>query len=163
PMGKTTEVENKFLATALITFSERSNNDDVSSLTDFLDQVPNSAWRMSLLTDLGIVYRRSGHFTKALAAWEEAWRLGKSETRPNPRAIAERAVAELIELNTRVGRMERIEPLFAEIEGREFHGPAAQKVEDSRRGLWLMRHRPEDSFRCGPFALDRIRAAQSRD
>ncbi len=158
PMGNTTARENKAIVGALLSFLRRASNDDVAPLTQFLEDFPQSAWRVSLLTDLGIVYRRTGHFSKALAVWEEAWELGKNQTEPNPRAIVDRAVAELAELNARVGRYERLEPLFAEIEGREFHGPATQKVEGARRGLWLMRHQPEKSFRCGPLALDRIRA-----
>jgi hypothetical protein len=156
PTGQTTAEENKALALALQDFLRRSASDEVSALTHFLDQFPGSPWRVSLLTDLGIVYRRTGHFSKALAAWEEAWALGKSQTEPTPRAIADRAAAELAELNASVGRCERLEPLLAELAGRTLHGQAAEKVEDLKRGLWLMRHHPERTFRCGALALDRI-------
>jgi len=161
PTGDTTSAENKALAEALLAFLRRSSNDDVSSITQFFGQFPNSPWRVSLLTDLGILYRRTGHFSKALAAWEEAWKLGKSATQPYPRAITDRAVAELAELNARVGRYERLQPLFAELEGRDLHGPAVQKIEGAKSGLWLMQNRPGDAFRCGPLALDRIRASQN--
>ena len=159
PTGKTTVGENRALAGALQAFLQRKNNDDVSAIIQFLDQFPNSAWRVSLLTDLGIVYRKTGYFSRALQVWEEAWRLGKAETQPNPRAIVDRALAELAELNARIGRFERLEPLFSEIEGREIRGPATEKIAGAKQGLWLMRHKPEKAFRCGPMALDRIRAS----
>jgi RHS repeat-associated protein len=159
PTGKTTVEENRALAGALQAYLRRKSNDDVSAITQFLEQFPNSTWRVSLLTDLGIVFRKTGYFSRAMQAWEEAWRTGKAETQPNPRAIVDRAVAELAELNARVGRFERLEGLFSEIEGREVRGPATEKIAGAKQGLWLMRNNPEKAFRCGPMALDRIRAS----
>ena len=159
PTGQTTAEENKALALALQDFLRRSASANVSALTRFLDRFPASPWRVSLLTDLGIVYRRTGHFSMALAAWEEAWALGKGKIEPISRTIANRAAAELAELSARVGRCERLEPLLAELAGRTLHGHAAEKVEDLKRGLWLMQHQPEKSFRCGALALNRILVA----
>jgi tetratricopeptide (TPR) repeat protein len=98
PMGATRPEENRALAQALLTFLSRTSNDEVAALTQFLAQYPNSAWRASLLTDLAIVYQKTGYFSRALSAWEQAWRLAKDQTEPNSRAIADRAVAEPLEL-----------------------------------------------------------------
>lgn len=159
--GTTTPAENKALAAALTAFLKRQSNDEVAALVGFLDQFPSSPWRVSLLTDLGIVYRKTGHFSKALAAWEEAWNVGKNSTTQNAKLMADRAVAELAELNARVGRFERLLPLFDEIKGRQFYGPAAEKIDGAKRGVFMMQNRPEKCFRCGPLALSRIRAAQN--
>jgi RHS repeat-associated protein len=153
--------ENSALAQALLAFLNRSSNDDVSAVTQFLEQHPDSAWRAALLTDLGIIYRRTGYFSKALSAWEEAWSLSKSASAPNAVAIADRAVGELAELNARLGRYDVLRTLFAQIDGRMLSGPATEKIAGARQGLWLMQNRPELAFRCGPMALDRIRASSS--
>jgi len=159
--GQTTPAENKALAAALTSFLKRTSNDEVAPLVSFLDEFPASPWRVSLLTDLGMVYRKTGHFSKALAAWEEAWSLGKNSTMQNAKLMADRAIAELTELNARVGRFERLQPLFEEIKGRQFYGPAAEKIDGAKRGVFMMQNRPEKCFRCGPLALSRIRAAQN--
>src|SRR5437867_8418838 len=40
-------------------------------------------------------------------------------------------------------------------------GSPAEKLRGAKQGLWLMQNKPEDAFRCGPFALERILAFQS--
>lgn len=158
PAGTTTSNENKELVQALLEFSHRQTNDDVTAITQFLAEHLNSPWRLGLLNDLGIFYRHTGRFLKALDTWEEAWRIGKAEIRPDLTMVANSAVAELAELNGRLGRYERLTPLLAEIEGRDFRGATSEKIQGVREGLWLMQNRPENSFKCGPFALGRIRA-----
>ncbi|HMJ67077.1 MAG TPA: hypothetical protein VK615_17165, partial [Candidatus Binatia bacterium] len=162
PMSKpSTADENRALAQALLAFLDRANNEDLAGLLGFLSQYPDSTWRASLLLNLGILYRKTGYFRRALAAWEEAWRLSKSETEQKAKAVADLAISELLELNARLGRFDTLELLFIEIAGRDIRGPATEKVTGAREGLWLMRNRPEVAFRCGPMALDRIRAARN--
>src|SRR5262249_10219613 len=108
-------------------------------------------------------YRRTGYFTRALAAWEDAWSLSKSETDPRSRAVADRALGELAELNARLGRFERLKALFGEIEGRQGIGSAAEEGSGARAGFSVMQTRPEEAFRCGPMALDRILASTRPD
>lgn len=162
PTGKRTSVaENKALASALLTYLKSGQSEDVTPLARFLESHPQSAWRASVLTNLGIVYRRTGYFTRALTAWEEAWGLAKGANDPSGRAVASRAVGELAELSARLGRQDRLQALFAETEGRTVTGSAAEKLSGARGGYWLMQNRPEDAFRCGPMALDRILAYQN--
>src|SRR5262249_18342224 len=40
-----------------------------------------------------------------------------------------------------------------------FMGGEAVKINGAREGLWMMKNRPEVSFRCGPLALHRIKLA----
>ena len=65
-------------------------------------------------------------------------------------------------MNARLGRCERLEALFAEIGNRSVRGPATERLAGARQGLGLMRDRPQDAFRCGPMALDRILLATHR-
>ncbi len=162
PMGApTNNEENRALVAALLAYLKNGNSENLSSLEMFVENHPQSAWRVSLLTNMGIVYRRTGYFTRALAAWEQAWRLGKDEAAPAPRAIADRAVAEWAELNARLGRYDVLQPLFQEIEGRNISGSPAEKIHGAKQGLWLMLNRPDEAFRCGPMALDRYLAIKN--
>ena len=84
--------------------------------------------------------------------------MSKDETEPRARAVADQAVAELAALNSRIGRFDRLETLFKDIDGRDIRGSATEKVAAAREGLWGMTHTPETAFRCGPMALGRILA-----
>jgi len=158
PMGKTTAQDNLQLSQALLLFLQRTNSDDFGAVSQFLDTHPQSAWRESLLTDLGLAYRKTGWFSKALACWEEAWQLGKNETDANAKAVADRALGELLELNARLGRYDRLEALFAETKGRILNGAVSEKITGAHEGLWLMENQPDKAFRCGPMALNQILA-----
>src|SRR5206468_10993291 len=162
PMGgASSPEENKALASALLQYLKAGNTENLTPLESFLEAHPGSRWRASLLTDMGLVYRRTGYFSKALEGWKEAWSLAKNDPAPMPRAVADRAVAEWAELNARVGRMDVLEPLFKELENRDVGGSSGEKLRSAKQGLWLMQNKPEDAFRCGPFALDRILAFQN--
>ncbi|RMG72147.1 MAG: hypothetical protein D6722_05870, partial [Bacteroidetes bacterium] len=125
---------------------------------DFAVTYPDSAWTPSVLTNLGLAYRRRGYFSRALRVWEEAWTLTSHLEDATGRAVAERAVGELAQLLSRLGRYERLEPLLAELSGRDLSGTATQKVESAVQGLWLMESEPGLSFRCGPMALSTLHA-----
>ena len=134
----------------------------LAPLRQFLANYPRSRWTLAIDLNLGIVYRKSGYWTRALDAWEQAWAAGKTATEPSARALADRAVAELAELNARLGRYERLQPLFAELDAahRTLRGSAADKVAAARQGLWIMDHQPDRAFRCGPMALTSLQRAQ---
>jgi YD repeat-containing protein len=158
PIGSVpTTQENKELAQALRLFKVRSDLEDFSSVMRFLEAHTQSPWRPSLLLNLGLEYYNAGYFSKALAAWEESWGTAKSATEPKARALADRALGELMKMNARIGRFERLEELLDESKGREVLGSATEKIDGAKQGLWTMLNRPEVAFRCGPLALDRIR------
>jgi RHS repeat-associated protein len=158
PVGARSNGENAALARALEPYLRAGAGENVASLVAFLREYPDSAWRVSLLTNLGLLYRRTGYFLRALDVWEEAWRLSQGATDPVGAAVADGALGELAELNARLGRYDRLEPLFAEIKDRDVRGSASEKIAGAKQGLWLMRNKPEDAFRCGPMAIDRILA-----
>lgn len=144
PLGHPTSVEeNEALASALVSYLDGGSSDALGGLEAFLSAHPGSAWRAALLLDMGIVYRRTGYFTKALGAWKEAWDLSKGEIEPKGRAVADRALADLATLDARLGRVEDLEALLGETQGRDIHGSASEKLNQAREGLWLMQHKPE--------------------
>jgi len=154
--GKSSAAENKELAAALLAYAGRTSNDDVSTITTFLDAHPASAWRVALYTDLGIVYRHTGRFTKALDAWEKAWNLGKNATDPRESALVDRAWGELARMNAHLGWQSRVETLLADAASRKMTGAGGVLRYHTERALEVMRDRPEVAFRCGPVALSKI-------
>jgi RHS repeat-associated protein len=158
--GEPTAQENQALATALSSYLRGQRRDALSGLVGFLGQHPTSPWRASLLLNLGLTYRRTAYYSRALAAWEQAWTLAKDGTDAASVAVADRAIGELAELNARLGRADVLESLLGQIAGRDIKGAAASKLDSARNGLAMMRHHPEEAFLCGPLALDRIMAAR---
>jgi RHS repeat-associated protein len=164
PIGaEPTPTENAALAAALQNYSKRTAPDDFSGLTGFLDAYPDSPWNAALLTDLGLEYYSTGHYSKALEAWHRAWELAKAATDPRGKAIADRAIGELAYMYARFGRMIELDALLKTVEDRVFSGPATEKIIGARGGLCNMRNRPEISFRCGPLALHRIKLSVDPD
>lgn len=160
--GKTSRAENQALAKAITAFVKAGDPEATKPLIAFFDQHPSSPWKASLLANLGVVYRSSGYWSKALNAWEESWKLIGKEIEPKAKALGDFVLGELAQLNARLGRAERLQVLFAEINDRDVRGPATEKIAEAKQGLGLMQNRPEDAFRCGPMALDRILAATNQ-
>ncbi len=160
PVGATTPDENRALGEALASYraavQESGARDAVDAVTAFLEAHPRSAWTPALLLNLGVVYRRTGHFTRAIAAWQRAWALTRDLDAPDARTIADASAANLSQFEAYLGRKEELEPLLAELNRRPLRGTAAELVSESVRGLAEMKSRPEASFKCGPFALYRI-------
>jgi hypothetical protein len=148
--------ENAALAAAIRSYLRDGGGENVRALTYFIGAHPASAWRASLLASLGVVYRRTGHVSRALAAWSEAWALAKEHNEPRAAATADRALGELFELNARLGRFDVLEKMFEGIKGRDVRGSATEKVSGARQALWLMHNRTAEAFRCGPLAIDSI-------
>jgi RHS repeat-associated protein len=160
PIGaQPSQEENVALAAALVGYSQRTGPDDFSSLTGFLAGHPRSVWTAALLTDLGVEYYNTAHYSLALDAWEKAWPLAKGAKDALEAAIANRAVGELAFMYSRLGRMTELEALLKSINGRLVGGPGTEKLTAARDGLWTMKHRPEVAFRCGPLALRQIKLA----
>jgi RHS repeat-associated protein len=164
PVGSsTTPAENADLAKALTAFSERKVRDDYSALERFLATYPTSPWRLSLLVNAGWLYRQTGWYSKAMAAWQMAWTEGQSINDAKAKPFVDRALAELIVLNARVGRMDELEELIPKADARQLTGSSKEKVEAAKQALVLMKTQPSTSFRCGPMALERIRNLQDRN
>src|ERR1041384_4446469 len=157
--GKTTLSENLALSAAINAHKNRVDQDDHSAILAFLKQFPNSPWRAALLTNLGLEYRHTGWVFKGLEAWQQAWVARKEEKKIMGKALMDRAVGELAELNARLGRRDQVEAILKEIAGRPLIGPATEKITAAREGVWMMHNEPGNAFKCGPFALERIRAS----
>lgn len=156
PMGKTTVAENHVLAQTLVKYLKRSDPEDQSIILKYLRENPGSPWKVSLLVNLGILWRENGYFLQALAAWKEAWQLSKNQTNYRTKALADRAFGEMAELYAWVGRYKTLKSLFAQVPHRVFIGGAQQMVSEARDGLWVLNNDPGAGFMCGPYALNQI-------
>src|SRR5882724_2348794 len=168
PMGGKTEPKaNRALAAALLTQSRPVKGQQISPdhgvtpghrLREFLSKFPRTHWRAAVLLNLGLMERQSGYYSRALASFEEAWTLSQFATEPRAQALANRALGEVAELNSRLGRRERLQMLFQELDNspRQLTGAVTEKIGRARQGVYLMEHEPEKAYRCGPMALDRI-------
>ncbi len=155
-----TDADNISFHAALRAFAARNHPDDYSSLENFAAKQRNSSWLGSLAYNLGQEQYNRGYYSKALTNWAKAWQLLKSNSEPECKTLADRAGGELALMLARLGRMDELKQLLQEFEGRPIVGSATERISGARQGLWTMQHRPEIAFRCGPLALDRIRAAK---
>lgn len=148
------DAENRALAAALTLFASAPK--DVSPIVRFLEAHPDSRWRAALLTNLGLVYRNQGYWSKALDSWEKAWSLGRSALDTPLKLIIDHALGELAQLHARLGHFDRLETLFKEIDHRDVQGAGTERVAGARAGLALMKSEPSEAFRCGPLAISRL-------
>ncbi len=159
PVGHTpTAQENRQVALALRGYVQRSVPDDFSSLEQFVGQNPDSAWTPALLFDLATEYYNTGWYSKCLHTWEKAWLALKNATAPDAKALGDRAAGELAYMYARLGRVGALEALLDSVKNRNIIGSATERISGTKQGLWNMQHRPSVSFKCGPYALDRILA-----
>lgn len=120
---------------------------------DFAAKYPNGPWTMSVLATLGFGYYRDGYFSRALAAWEQAWPLGKGSTVNEVKRLADKVMGERIKLMSRVGRPDAIQTLLDEIKERPLTGAATEAVSNGHEALTVMRHQWGAAYLCGPRAL----------
>lgn len=160
PAATTSAADNRDLSRALLAYRDAvrrtGDNDSVAPLLGYLAAHPDSPWKPALQLDLGIIYRQTGHFSKALDIWQVGWDESQHLTSQQGRVLANAMVAHLSQLEAYLGRKELLQPLLDSISQRSIGGTSAQLITDSHTGLYEMLHQPEDSFRCGPLALKRI-------
>lgn len=162
PVGATTADENLALASALDRYRRQAEPDDLQVFENFLDAYPSSAWRVSLQTNLGLSYYHYGYFSKAIGAWENAWREGRGVDAPAAMALVDRAVGELARMHARLGHRDRLAELMKEVGDRPVTGPATEALTGAREGLWAMRHDPGIAYLCGPKALKNLMLARDK-
>src|SRR5262249_54453037 len=145
--GSATPGENDALAKALVAFKSRKDAEDVSVLEKFLASYPRSRWRPCLELDIGLNRFDYGYISEDLKLWESSWAKAKTETGATQKAVANRALGELILLHGRLGHMEELKRYLDEASKRRVTGSVEEQVAEGRQGLWCMEHRPEVSFR----------------
>ncbi|WP_210251425.1 RHS repeat-associated core domain-containing protein [Neorhizobium sp. P12A] len=149
----TTVIENNTLSTALDAFEHRKNPSDLTSLTNYLDNYPDSGWSSALWTNIGLSYLHDGYFSRALDAWQNAWLEGRGASSPEGRAVVDRAIGELAGLDASLGKTNELTAVFASLGDRKVSGPATEKIQTARETLALANNAEAHLFNCGPLAL----------
>jgi RHS repeat-associated protein len=154
--GESSAGENQALANALTTYKMQKDRDDVSVLTRFLTNYPKSRWRPSL--ELHIAERRyeSGYLSEAMGYWQSIWEETKNENKPALKGIADQALSQLLLVYVRLGRTKEFESLLSQIEKRPVYGSVEHSVKQARDALIVQKQHPEQSFKCGPYAVNSI-------
>ena len=155
-MGVAEKSDTEALVATLTTFKANAEKEDYAVLTRWADEHPNSVWRASVLTNLGLLFYDAGRFSKSIESWELAWKLGQSATDPRAQIMADRALGELMRMHARLGHTERLQSLSAEVEGGRYPSGATELFNSSKEALWLMENEPGTSFMCGPYALKTV-------
>lgn len=150
------EGENTALAKALTDFSHKESREDISDLTSFISKFPDSRWLAALELNMGLSRFETGYLKDALKFFNSSWELSKTQKGQPQKLMADRAVAELLQLNARLGRMDELKKLFTAIEGRGMQGSNEQKVTAAREGLMKMTYDPANAFLCGPSAVNSL-------
>ena len=155
--GEPSADDNAALAKALLGYAKRNGPDDFTSLTDFLEEHPQSPWCAALLTGLGSEYYYTAHYSLALDAWKKALEQANTPTNVDGIVVLARAEEDLALMDARLGRMTELEALL-----KPFRNRGSEKINEARDALWMMKNQPEISFRCGPLALQSIIRSDKR-
>ena len=99
PVTATQPQQNRDLARALLGYRDAAQQakapDAVQPLGDYLAAHPKSPWAPAVELNMGIIYRQTGHFSKALAIWQDGWDRTQNLTTPHGRALGDALVARL--------------------------------------------------------------------
>jgi RHS repeat-associated protein len=152
----TTEAEDAALAQALSAYQQHAQAADLSALAGFVAQHPHSGWTAAVLTNLGLIYLHDGYFSRATAAWRQAWALGRDATDPHARATVDRAVGELARLHAALGQYDQLTSLFADVGARRVTASATEFVQQAKEQLSLADKGLLHVFSCGPVALKQL-------
>ncbi len=151
--GVPTHAENAALGRALLKFAKGEEAGSDVALRRFLVDFPESAWRASLLLNLGTRYRSLNAYSRALASWDEAWTLAGTATDSNGKAVADLAKAEWLLLNAGLGQVKVVQDALQEIKARPFNGLAAAKLGQARELAGMISAHPEKVIPSGTQAL----------
>ena len=152
PVGTPDPADTRGLAAAIAAYLSQSDRQDLFGLESYARQYPRSAWTPSLLVGLGRAWYDQGRYSRALEAYEQAFRLTKK--REEGAGVHALAGAHYAKMLARVGRQNELADFFEKEEAAK--ATAANTTEllaQAKGGLWTMKHRPGMSFRCGSMAL----------
>jgi hypothetical protein len=163
PVGGTpTDAENAALARALLTFAKGAEAGSDVALRRFLADFSNSPWRASLLLNLGMRYRTFNAYARALASWDQAWKLASPAVDGYGKAVADLAIAEWLLLNASLGQIALVQGVLKEVHARPFSGLAAARLGQAREMAGMIAAHPDKVMSSGPQALIAILQHQAR-
>lgn len=154
--ARTRADEDASLLAVLERFAAAPDGAHAAVIEGFLERYPSSPWAASLYANLGNVYLSDGYFSSAIGAFDSAWRDGASLADPEQKAVVDRALGRLLDLQARLGHEQELGRLLKQIGGRKLAGSAGESLVAAREGLWNLRREPDMSRRCGVAALESL-------
>ncbi len=162
-IGEPSAQDTARLASALQNLARANTVIDHPALAKLVADNPDSPYAPALLVQLAQLYYREGYYSRALDAYETAWRKSKACTDPETWPVAMDAAAGYAKMLSRVGRRDELTALFSDVDAkRPMWGHAAEQLRQAREGLEGMIKQPGGAFRCGPLALHSIAVTQGR-
>jgi hypothetical protein len=140
PTVPTSAAEDDDLLAAIRQLHAASAVDDLSALEGFVAAHPRSGWRLAVLTNLGLAYFHYGYISRALDAYDRAWREGRSATEPHAKALTDRAVGELLRLHAGLAHVDAVMELLDQTAGRGLSGRATEWRDGAKEEVSLLRH-----------------------
>ena len=125
-------------------------------LSEFVKAHPASPWRPAVENCLGTSYRDQGYFSLALDHWEAGWNAAKEMTDDKAIMEADCALIARLQLLASLGRTDTMKTLFDETMSRAMAGPFQGSYSRLEFAYRHMLSHPEDSYRCGTFALNAV-------
>ena len=138
PTGETTDAQNVELVAAIREFLARTKEPRWEPFNAFLSRHPFSPWRAALMANIGVLLQRGGYYSRALAAWDDAWELSRGIEKGPARDIADFAVGEWLETAIKFGKVEDVQARLAEVRTRTMSGTGATKAAQAAEGLRVL-------------------------
>jgi RHS repeat-associated protein len=158
PIGTPPAEESAAVARAIIEFRDRPNKDNMADLRTFINTRLSGTWTPSLLNQLGVAYLERGYFSRALDAWEQAWKYlnkGVFARGSLEQTLADEVFSHLITVNLRLGQKERVRELIKEEDGDpKLGGKATQSLNKAKELLHYFDVKAEENASCGIRALN---------
>ena len=155
-------LENKTLAYDLMYFQNNEDEKGLKSLNEFITKYPDSKWTPGLEVNLASIDFEHGYFSTAMKLLLDAWNKAKNQTSANPKLVADMAIANLLDIDAKIGRIDDVKNLLKQIKTRKFKGVSGTKIKDAKDCLWAMENSPATSFQCGPYAVNTILALRNK-
>jgi len=140
PTVPTSAAEDDDLLAAIRQYHAAGSVDDLSALEGFVAAHPHSGWRLAVLTNLGLAYFHYGYISRAIDAYNRAWQEGQAATEPHTKALADRAVGELLRLHAGLAHVDAVVALLDQTAGRGLSGRASEWRDGAKEEVSLLRH-----------------------
>jgi len=132
----------------------------IDALEAFVTENPTSVWTPSLQANLGRYHCTEGRWTKALEHWGQAWDATKQYNGGAGKRVADYTLAFWTRLLVELGRLDELQVIFAEAQGRVLDGGSlTQKYLRTREGYGILRQHPVAGYRCGWLVLNHLAIA----
>ncbi|MDA3877683.1 MAG: hypothetical protein PF483_11420, partial [Halothiobacillus sp.] len=156
PFGASPPAETRALMTAIAEYKSAGQAEQTAPLDDFLQQHPQTVWRVALLANEGLAYEHAGMFTRAIDRLQAAWQANRVIENGPQRALMAHVYGELLWLHTVLGHEDRVRALLAEGKHFTLSGSAQAQKTQAEEGLWRMQHEPGQTKICGLVALGQL-------